>query len=91
MSPTTIRRREKWCDMSLSPAQRKKLQRDRDRALGWVEVTVKVAAERAREVRSFAACLPDPQPPSDPRQLDLIDEIDRKLSVDSEQEPDLFS
>lgn len=77
--------------MSLSPAQRKKLQRDRDRALGWVEVTVKVAVERAQEVRRFAASLPDPQPPSDPRQLNLIDEIDRKLSVDSEQEPDLFS
>lgn len=91
MSRTTIRRREKWRDMSLTPAQRKKLQRDRDRALGWVEVTVKVAAEKAQEVRRFAASLPDPQPPRDPRQLDLIDEIDRKLSVDSEQEPDLFS
>jgi hypothetical protein len=77
--------------MSLTPAQRKKLQRDRDRALGWVEVTVKVAAEKAQEVRRFAAYLPDPQPPRDPRQLNLIDEIDRKLSVDSEQKPDLFS
>jgi len=91
MSRTTIRKQERWRDMSLTPAQRKKLQRDRDRALGWVEVTVKVAAEKAQEVRRFAASLPDPQPQRDPRQLDLIDEIDRKLSVDREQEPDLFS
>ena len=77
--------------MSLTPAQRKKLQRDRDRALGWVEVTVKVATEKAQEVRRFAASLPHPQAPRDPRQLDLIDEIERKLSVDREQEPDLFS
>jgi len=77
--------------MSLTSAQRKKLQRDRDRALGWVEITVKVAAEKAGEVRRFAASLPDPQPPKDPRQLDLIEDIDRKLSVDREHEPDLFS
>lgn len=77
--------------MSLTSAQRKKLQRDRDRALGWIEITVKVAAEKAEEVRRFAASLPDPQPPKDPRQLDLIEDIDRKLSVDREQEPDLFS
>jgi hypothetical protein len=77
--------------MSLSPAQRKRLQRDRDRALGWVEVTVRVAAERAHEVRAFAADLPAPEPPKDPHQLDLIEELERKLSVDSEQEPDLFS
>lgn len=77
--------------MSLTPAQRKRLQRDRDRALGWIEIAVKVPAERADEVRRFAASLPDPEAPKDPRQLDLIDEIDRKLSVDGEQEPDLFS
>lgn len=77
--------------MSLTAAERKRLQRNRDRALGWVEVTVRVAAERAHEVRAFAAGLPDPEPPKDPRQLDLIEELDRKLSVDSEQEPDLFS
>lgn len=77
--------------MSLTAAQRKKLQRDRDRALGWIEVTVKVPAERADEVRRFAASLPDPEAPKDPRQLDLIDEIDRKLSVERVRERDLFS
>jgi len=66
--------------MSLTPGQRKKLQRDRDRALGWVEITVKVAAERAQEVRSFAASLPGPLPPKDPRQLDLIEQINRQIS-----------
>ena len=66
--------------MSLTTAQRKKLQRQRDRALGWVEVTVKVAAERADQIRTFAASLPSPKAPTDPRQLSLIDVIEKKLS-----------
>jgi hypothetical protein len=66
--------------MSRPPSERKKLQRQRDRALGWVEVTVKVAAERADEIRMFAASLPGPKAPTDPRQLCLIDVIEKKLS-----------
>lgn len=65
--------------MSLTTAQRKKLQRQRDRALGWVEVTVKVAAGRADEVREFAASLPTPTPPTDPSQLSLIELIEGRL------------
>lgn len=68
--------------MSLTPARRKQLQRERDRALGWVELTVKVAAERAVAVRDFAASLPPPEPPTDPRQLDLLAEIERELRGD---------
>lgn len=74
--------------MSLTTAQRKKLQRDRDRALGWIEVTVKVAAEKAQEVRDFAASLPDPSPPKDPRQLDMIERIEREL--EDKRDADLF-
>lgn len=66
--------------MSRSPSERKKLQRQRDRALGWMEVTVKVAAERADEIRTFAASLPGPKAPTDPRQLSLIDVIEKRLS-----------
>ena len=74
----------------MSPAQRKKLQRDRDRALGWVEVTVKVAAERAQDVRDFAASLPDPEPPKDPRQMDMLAAIDRQLAGEVRDQDDLF-
>lgn len=59
-------------DEALSPTERKKLQRQRDRAAGWTEVTVKVAVEHADAVRRFAAQLPAPQPPADPRQLDML-------------------
>lgn len=75
----------------MSPAERKKLQRQRDRALGWTEVTVKVAAENVQEVRDFAASLPSPQPPKDPRQLDMLAEIERKLKEGNAVENDLFS
>lgn len=74
----------------MSPAQRKKLQRDRDRALGWVEVTVKVAAERVEEVRRFVASMPDPEPPKDPRQLDMLAEIEKKLAGGGSDQADLF-
>jgi hypothetical protein len=58
--------------------------------LGWVEVTVKVAAERVQEVRDFAASLPDPEPPKDPRQMDMLAEIDRQLAGETQGQGDLF-
>lgn len=64
----------------MTPAERKKKQRHRDRAAGWVEVTVKVAKSHADEVRAFAASLAPPPPPTDPDQLDLIDRIDGELA-----------
>lgn len=68
-------------DMSqaLSSTDRKRLQRQRDKAAGWAEVTVKVASEQAEAVRNYAARLPPPQPPSDPRQLELLAQIDRQI------------
>jgi hypothetical protein len=70
----------------MTPAERKKLQRKRDRALGWVEVTVKVSASQVEAVRAFAASLPDPVPPKDPAQLDLIERIEAELSDQDDQE-----
>lgn len=63
----------------MTPTERKRLQRTRDRAAGWTEVNVRVAANQAEAVRGFAASLPPPPPPTDPRQLSLLDEIDRQL------------
>lgn len=74
------------CDMS-GEARRKKLQRDRDRALGWREVIVKVADDQVQAVRDFVACLPPPAPPSDARQMDLIDRIEAELEGSMEPSP----
>lgn len=63
----------------MTPTERKRLQRARDKAAGWAEVNVRVAGDQAEAVRAFAASLPPPPPPTDPRQLSLLDEIDRKL------------
>lgn len=65
----------------MSAAERKKKQRQRDKLLGWQEVTVRVAADQADVVRDFAAKLPAPQPPTDPRQLDLIDQLSSDMSL----------
>lgn len=65
---------------ALTSTQRKHLQRLRDRAAGWSEITVKVASEHAETVRSFAAQLPPPRPPADPRQLELLAQLDRQIT-----------
>jgi len=72
----------------LTPAVRKKLQRQRDRALGWTEVTVKVAADQVEAVRAFAATLPDPVPPRDPNQLDLVEHIESQLRGEADPKED---
>lgn len=64
----------------MNTAERKKAQRQRDKINGWQEVTVRVSATQAQAVRDFAAGLPDPQPPTDPRQLDMLQQIERDLS-----------
>lgn len=77
----------------MTPAQRKAAQRQRDRALGWAEVVVRVDASRADEVRAFAASLPPPPEPTDPRQLSLIAGLDAALNGDKEGpggQPSLF-
>ena len=68
--------------MSLSPSERKKLQRKRDKALGYVETTVRVPKRDLELVRRFVAALPPPEPVSDPNQMDLLDQIDREIASD---------
>lgn len=68
----------------MTPTERKRLQRARDKAAGWTEVNLRVGQEHAEALRAFAASLPPPAPPTDPRQLSLLDEIDRQLSGGAE-------
>lgn len=72
----------------MNAAERKRAQRQRDRLAGWVEVTVKVAAGRVEELRDFAASLPPPEPPTDPAQLSLLDQLDRRLQGGGDGSPD---
>jgi hypothetical protein len=65
----------------MNAAERKKAQRQRDKINGWQEVTVRVSATQAQAVRDFAAGLPDPAPPTDPRQLELLSQIERDMSL----------
>lgn len=71
-------------------AQRKAAQRQRDKILGWREVTVRVAQEQADVLRQFAATLPDPKPPTDPAQLDMLAQLDATISGGDPSQPDLF-
>ena len=64
----------------MTPTERKRLQRARDKAAGWTEVNLRVGQEHAEALRDFAASLPPPAPPTDPRQLDMLAELDRQLS-----------
>lgn len=77
----------------MTAAERKRAQRQRDKLSGWTEVTIKVATDQVQAVRDFAACLPEPTPPTDPNQLSLIDQLDRAIaggdaSPDEREEPD---
>lgn len=65
----------------MNAGQRKAAQRQRDKAMGWAEITVRVDAARADEVRAFAASLPPPPPPTDPAQLSLIEQLDAALTA----------
>lgn len=68
----------------MTPTERKRLQRQRDKAAGWAEVNVRVAACQAEAVRDFAASLPPPPPPTDARQLSMLADLDRQLSGGAE-------
>lgn len=75
----------------MTPAQRKAKQRQRDRLTGWCEMHVKVPAEHAQSVRDFVASLPPPKPLTDPRQISMIDELDRALNgSDASRQRELF-
>lgn len=67
------------CRMTTA-AQRKAAQRQRDKLMGWREVTVRVAQEQADALREFAASLPDPKPLTDPDQLDMLAQLDAAIS-----------
>lgn len=74
--PTMTRKLVRCCDMSqdakAAARLRKQRQRDKVREAGKVKVEVWVAAEHADAVRKYAKSFPDPAPPVDPRQLDLL-------------------
>ncbi len=63
----------------LTPSDRKRLQRQRDKARGWVEVSVRVSAQEAQALRDFAATLPPPPEPVDPDQLSLLADLDQQI------------
>lgn len=67
-------------DAAMTPTERKRIQRARDKAAGWTEVNIRVGQEYAEALRDFAASLPPPASPTDPRQLDMLAELDRQLS-----------
>lgn len=49
--------------------------------MGWAEITVRVDAARADQVRAFVASLPPPPLPTDPAQLSLIEKLDAALTA----------
>jgi hypothetical protein len=64
----------------MTPAERKAAQRRRDRLAGWAEITVRIAASCADDLRAYAASLPPPAPPTDPAQLSMLDQLDALLA-----------
>ena len=72
----------------MTPAERKRAQRQRDRLAGWTELIVKVANTRVNEVREFVASLPPPSPPQDPAQLSMLEALDKLLMVDEQTQTD---
>jgi len=73
--------------MSLTTGQRKALQRKRDKAAGWKEVSLKINPAYEAELKAFAASLPPPDPPKDPKQIDLIDYIEKQISGEVAYDP----
>lgn len=56
----------------LTAAERKRLQRARDKAVGYVEISVRVPADRVEEVRSWCAQLTPKSRPRDVSQMDMF-------------------
>lgn len=74
----------------MTPTERKRAQRRRDRIAGWAEVTVRIDAQRADDLRAYAASLPPPPGPTDPAQLSMLDQLDAMLTGGDES-PDAES
>lgn len=81
-SAATVCIERRYSDMSLTPNERKKLQRKRDKTLGYVETTVRIPKRDLDLVRRFVAALPAPDPVTDPDQLDLLERIDLEIASD---------
>jgi len=64
----------------MTPTERKRAQRRRDKIAGWAEVTVRIDARQADDLRAYAASLPPPAPLTDPAQLSMLDQLDAMLS-----------
>jgi len=76
--------------MKATAASRKAAQRRRDKLLGWAEVTVRVPATRAEDLRAYAASFPPPAPLTDPNQLDLLAQIEAEMNGDDPDAPRLL-
>ena len=75
--------------VAMTPAQKQARRRKKMNLLGYRQVNVWVAADRVEEVREFAASLPEPATPTDPRQLDLLAKIEaQEAAEDGDQSPD---
>lgn len=54
-------------------AERKRLQRERDKSRGFVEITVRVPADRVQEAREWCGKLKPRRKPRDKSQSDLFE------------------
>jgi hypothetical protein len=61
---------------ALSPAERKRQQRARDKAEGYTQVTLRVPVHCVDQVRQFVAELPPPAPSALPGQQSLFGDLD---------------
>lgn len=76
MSDKSRKKKRTKKELRVSAAERKRKQRERDKSLGYVQLNLRVPAERADEVRDLVASFPDPVAPVDPAQMNLLDESD---------------
>lgn len=58
----------------LTPAERKRAQRARDKSLGYIEITVRVPEDRIDEVRAYCSKLKPKKRKRDMSQIDMFQE-----------------
>lgn len=73
----------------LTAAQRKALQRERDKSRGFVEITVRVPADRTEEVRAWCGKLKPKRKVRDKSQTDLFEGV-RDASQDSTERSEVL-
>lgn len=59
---------------ALTPAERKRLQRQRDKSQGYVEITVRVPEDRIDDARLYCSKLKPSKRKSDKSQIDMFAE-----------------